>query len=245
MADLEERMAIIHDIKMFAVKSLGIKPNRSFRKISEVKEFFIVYASRNDRIQSVLGRCGYKIVEDEEECLQLKQRLESKGYDTLETTVEAYGTEDCPITRSMISSSKTRLTYLVLHENWHIHCVKNNIRLKPDIEEVVGDTFAYQGALLYYDSNPQMKSNVKRDFQEWQQYFEFINKYTQKIKNALSSEPSKVNEIIKSMRHEDKRLSKKFKSKELKGGLPKELNNAYFISFQCYAPMAAPVYENL
>lgn len=113
MNDIEERrIKLIKDIKNFAVYRLGISQNPSFRKVKDLDTFFVVYASRKDSIESVLGRWGNKIFDDKEECQQREKELKSQGYDTLQMTWEAYGAKDCPITKSMIRLSKTRFNLL-------------------------------------------------------------------------------------------------------------------------------------
>ncbi len=245
MDTLEERITLIKDIKKFALRTLGISQNSSFTKISDLDAFFVVYASKKDCIESVLGRWGNERFEEQEECRQREKELETQGYDTLQMAWEAYGAEDCPITKSMIKSSKTRLTYLVLHENWHIHCTQNRIRLTPKVEEAVGDCFAYQGALLYHDSNPQMKSRVERNFQEWLQFYAFANKYLQQLEKAYGSDISQAPGIFQAARDDARELRAMVTSKEVRQRLALPINNAFFLRVQYYAPKALPVYQAL
>lgn len=245
MRDLEETISIVRDAKRFALENLGISQNPSFTTTGDFKTYFIVYASRHDRIESVLGEWSNEPFDNPEECNRRENELQSQGNDTLQMTWETKGSNDCPITSSMTKISKTRLIYLVFHENWHIHCRLNEIKLQPNIEEAAGDCFAYQAALLYCDSNPQLKGNMKRDFMEWLQFYEFANKHTERLEAAYKTGVSAASEILQAARAEAKEISSRIISKEVRQRLNLPINNAFFVRVKYYAPMALSVYSAL
>lgn len=244
MADLEERIGLVKDIKRFAVKRLGVSENPSFNRVGGVDVFHVLYASRTEGIESAIeNKWGNRVYEDEDECKKDEEVLQSKGYDVLRMTWEAIGTEDCPITSSMLGCSKTRVAYLVLHENFHIHCRKNPARFSLAVEEAIADCFAYQGALLYFASNPSMAGHIRRDFREWQEFFDFANKYITRLGEAYNVDKSKGRRVLGDARREAEKLSSTMISKEVRERLALPINNAFFLRMQSYAPMARQVYE--
>jgi predicted aminopeptidase len=241
-----EKIELIKDIKKFAVHRLGISPNPSFKKVGGGKTFHSLYASRTDKLESIItGRyrnLGYTDKE-KEECKRDEKLLISKGHDVLRITFEAVGSENCPITDSMLKSSKTRLAYLVLHENFHIHCIKNPVKFNVAVEEAIADCFAYQGSLMYFASKPSMVGNIKRDFEEWQEFYDFANKYILKLENAYEDSKIKGRRLLGNAKREIKKLSENTFSKEIKERSLLPINNAFFLRLKSYAPMARPVYE--
>jgi hypothetical protein len=244
MNDLEGKIGLIKDIKEFAVDKLGITPNPSFEKVGAVDFFHVLYASRPDKIESAIkNRFKNLIYEDQEECKKKEEFFNSRGYDVLKMTWEAIGKKDCPITSSMLESSKTRQSYLVLHENFHIHCKENNLSFNLAVEEAIADCFAYQGALIYFASNPSMISHIKRDFREWQEFYAFANRYIIRLEEAYKQSTRKGRRLLDDAKIEARKLFCDAISKEVKDRLNLPINNAYFLRLKSYAPMAIPVYE--
>ena len=245
MVNLDERIKLIKDIKKFTIKRLGIIPNSSFETFEDTATFFAIYASKKDKVESVLGEWGNEFFKDEGECLERKSELDLDGFDTLQMTWEAHGSKDCPITPAMLKGSKNRLTYLVMHENWHVHCRERKINFDLAVEEAIGDTIAYQGALLYWQDNPQMVGHIIRDFNEWQKFYAFSSEYLQKLEEAYRFHPKQAKKVLASAKREAKKLSGHVISKEVKQRLLLPINNAFFLRMGYYAPMAVPVYNAL
>lgn len=245
MSKKEEKITLINEVKNFGINELGISDNPSFTQFADMTKFFVVYASKKDEIKSVLGKYGNNTFDNPKECQELEDKLKRKGHDTLQMTWEACGIVDCPITSAMINASKTRLTYLVLHENWHIHSRLNKINFPLCIEEAIGDCFAKRGALLFHSSNPQMQAQIKKDFEEWQQFFAFANKYLPMLNEAYTNDFSQAREMLKNAKQEADELVKDITSKEIKQRFQLPINNAFFLRASYYAPYVTPVYERL
>lgn len=236
MENLEERIKLVKDIKKFAVKKLGICENGSFENVSGDKHAYVVYASRRDKIEPAMGR-AYEIFEKKGDCDILQKELKKRGFDTIQVLWEAWGSEECPITQSILRASKTRLSYLVLHENFHIHCKKKDIKLEPHIEEAVGNVFAYQGSLIYFrDRNPWVIQHIERDFIRDLTYDEFVKRYTDELNKAYEKNPSKARLIFEKAKKEKDQLDSEgaIKSGFKKSALKSALNNAYFLMQQDY-----------
>lgn len=90
-----------------------------------------------------------------------------------------------------------------------------------------------------------MKNHVKRDFQEWLQFYAFVNKYLQKLEKAYKSDISQARRILQAARQDAKELAAKVISKEVQQRLILPINNAFFLRLKYYAPMALPVYKAL
>lgn len=234
MGNLESKIKLILDIKEFAVKEMGIAPNNSFRKVNNIDAVYGLYASRKDQIKSIIrDKWEYKSYENKNDCEKEEKLLKAKGYDVLKVKFEAWADKNFQITNSLIASSKTRIAYVVLHENFHIHCEEKNIVLKPSIEESLGDCFAYQSSLEYFAFNPSMIGHIKKDFQEWQKFFDFVNKYAIILKEAYKKSEAEGRKALIRAGMEGKKIQ----------NIAPPINNAFFVSQELYASMAKPVYE--
>jgi predicted aminopeptidase len=234
MGNLENKTKLILDIKKFAVKELGIAPNNSFKRVNNIDAVYALYASRKDKIKSVIGgKWKYKPYENKNDCEKEEKFLKARGYDVLKVKFEAWADKNFQITNSLIACSKTRIAYIVLHENFHIHCEEKKIFLEPSIEESLGDCFAYQGSLEYFASNSSMIGHIKKDFQEWQKFFYFVNKYATILKESYKKSEAEGRKALIRAEREGKKIQ----------NIVPPINNAFFVSQELYASMAKPVYE--
>ncbi|MBU2637668.1 MAG: hypothetical protein KJ955_01725 [Nanoarchaeota archaeon] len=234
MSDLEERVAFVKDLKRFAVEELGVSQNPSFEKINlKTSWLYAIYVSLPDIIASPWeGHSGCKCYKaDKKEWTARKRQFESYGWHIWPQRWEAEGIAECPITKAALKATKTRVAYLILHENTHIHCLINNIELPRDIEEPLADCVAYHGALLYYQRNNAMIYHIKQEFDQWAKQMKIINKYHSLINEAYSKNPKKVKSLLQAVQ------------KEL--NMSKPANNAFFIAFGRYSLRQFDVFEAL
>lgn len=244
--NLEERICLVKDIKRFAVQQLGITPNPIFSKVGETDSFYIIYASRTDRIESVISYTSRnRAFRDIRSCQEYQRKLESKGYDTLRVRVEAFGDRNCFITKSLLRNSKTRIAYVVLHESFHVHCRQAKINPSRSVEEAVANCFAYQGSILYFQSNPHMPHHIRQFVKDWMRFYDFANKYLIQLEKTYKEDTPNRKKILIQAKKEAKRLSKKIQSRNVRERLILPINNAFFLRIQMYAPMARLVYETL
>lgn len=241
----EEKVKLIRGLKKFCVDEIGIAKNKSFTRIVSLDKYYVVYASRKDKIESAFGKWGNRIFENKKDCENLTQELEKVGFDTFNASLEAHGDEICQITRSTLLCSKTEISYIIPHENFHIHCNKRGIRLEPSIEEAVGDCFALHAAKLYFKDNLQMQKLVQKRFDEWLIFDEFVNRNISRLQRAYSQNPEKAKRAMYQAKKEYLlTISRKLSEEERKEEMDM-VNNAFFLRLGYYSPYSRQVYEAL
>lgn len=236
MSSEDEKVAFIKDVKQFAVKELGIAPNPSFQRISSDDIFYALYASRKDKLESVIrGKWRHWAFEDKKECKKDEEAYKKNEYDVLSIQCEGVGDINCPITPSLLRATKTRMAYVVLHENFHINIEENRWRFNPAIEEALCDTFAEQGARLYFAHDNRMLYHQNKDFDEWLTFYNYINTSLNQLTNAYTQSKKAGRKMLQQVKKTAKKIKK----------VKYPINNAYFVRQQLYAPFARPVYDAL
>lgn len=227
MMSLEEKINLVKDVKRFSVEDLGIASNSSFERVSDSEVLYFLYASRKNKIESVINKGSYefKFFKKEEECDNAKKELEEQDYDTFKFVSELYGSEDCQISKQLLERSITKIAFNVLHENFHIHCRKNGIYLNYPIEEATANYLGYQGSIMYFSNKDKsIMPFVEKDLHEWIRFVNFVNKYKRRLSKAY--EKNKIKHINK--------LFKKAIKRARIMGIRCELNNAFFIRYSHY-----------
>jgi len=238
MVDLEARIKLVKDIKRFAIKELGIAPNDSFRKVAKTEGLYVIYVSKKERIEMVADGA----FPNKKDCNAFQRDMQSQGFEIFWGLISGWGDEDCPITQSLIKRTKIFLTETVLHENFHIHCDKSNIRLKFCVEEAVADFFAYKSALDYFQKNDKrMITHVKNYNREAIKDFNYIKKVLERLETLYKKDYSKARGFLRRLNKKPRKLLEE----KFRGIRSQKLNNAYFLYMQDYAPAYGQVFEAL
>ncbi|MFH1065757.1 MAG: hypothetical protein V1734_04605 [Nanoarchaeota archaeon] len=239
MYKLEEMVDLAKELKAFAVSELGISENPSFQSVEDGEWFYGIYTSRTDRIEPYFK--GYPSCEDHKDKIKWEERIaELSKYDIniYPIKVEAQGFKECQIKKSLIRNSKSRLAYVVLHENVHIHCDINNIQVGRQVEESLADCFAYEGARLYFSkTNPAMARQMTKLQNYYFGFFDIINKFYPMLAEAYKRSKEEGRVLLETA---EKKLEP-FRGKNPK----RRLNNAHFLCYSKYSTKSRQVFEAL
>lgn len=238
--NIKERLELIRDLKRFAVDELGIPKNPSFEERTHSKGLHVVYASRKDRLQLPppqweFGRSGTIQFEQKKYCLGAKRELDTAGFDTNYVYWEAYGSKNCPIFDSLLTCRKTRVAYVVLHEQFHIHAKMRGLSFKLNIEEAIADCFADAAALLFFGSDSSVIRKMNKNAEEWKKLVKFVNDYTLRLNQAYARDFDEGRALLKESREvavEQSICTARFSP---------QINNAFFLRQGYYASMDEPV----
>ena len=238
MTNLEKNIKLVKNIKRFAVEEMGITPNKSFEKVISSEEFYCLYVSQQDKIESIfdIPEDG-EFLGDNKDAAEMRRRIFSKeGYHTLLFSFEGYGGEECQISQSLLKDSTCRLAYVVLHENFHTHREKKELNLELCIEEAVGNYFAYQASLIYFKKHDKkVIPYVESDFKWMLKYGDFVNKYLELLNKAYSENKlEKAKELL---------FDAEIEAREL--GSNEEINNAFFLREKNYYAKQIEVFKAL
>lgn len=240
MVNLEERVALAKDVKRFAVEELGISPNPSFERVEEDEkksEFYGIYCSYRDRIESAAGEYGFIICGNHTEWQNKSVELEKADFDTHAVTWEALSTEDCPMTKSLLESPDERLAYVILHENSHIQHNAHKFSLPYNFDEALATCFGFKGTELYFGARmPKVTEKVIKDRDFIISFFDKINYYLNFADEAYKKSFEEGRAVLEEMDKDIRRYCKYPK---------KQLNNAFLLSHSYYADKTKIVWERL
>lgn len=238
MVDLEARVKLVKDLKKFAVKELGIVPNRSFTRMNKANIYYLIYVSESEDIEWA----DTKLFSSRKECNEFNKEMKSQGYHTFWRLIEGFGDGSCPITLPLIKGKRARLETVVFHENYHIHSREKNFNIALPVEEAIADVFAYKAALEYHQKHDKfMPRHIKKYFQENVSFFFHLNKVLEKLESFYENDPSKAKNLLKRLN----KMSGKNLRKNFGDIASQEINNAYFLMMQNYAPYYARAFEAL
>ena len=239
--DLEQQLELISDIKKFCIEGLGMIPNPSFTKITDQKYYCGLYACPKDAIKTALpdGQTHH-VYDNFTDRNSEASELIKKGLDIYKVRWEGVGSEDSQITRSLLKATKIRKTYLIIHENVHIHVEKIGLRknIILPIEEAIADQVAYQGALIFYKENKLMQSFTEKRKRHDEEFYAWCMKYTQNLSEAYEKYPFLGQKILSQAKIE---YDEKYRKKNNR----KEVNNALFYRESFYARYQKDVKEIL
>ena len=231
-ADLEERIAEVKEIKRFGEEELGLQFGDIFTEVDieerSPKAFYWLYASLKDEITvPKLKRWTkdrpYRFYRSKSSARRRQKKLEEQGFDTHLYEGEAYGREDCPITRGLLETRLTRRADVILHEGFHITHDKREWDLPSDVEESAASYIGKQGALLYVSQHaPEHIQDAKDDIEWRKQWAQFVNTYYAEL-NECYEKGGDREEILARAENEAGELRIAFNP-----------NNAYFVRARDY-----------
>lgn len=244
MHKLEDMVNLVKGLKLFAVTELGISENPSFQSVEEGKEkgkwFYGIYTSRTDRIEPYFKDYGpYETYTDEKQWRDRIADLSKYDIDINPVVWEALGFKECQIKKSLLRASKSRLSYVVLHENVHIHCKMNSIDCGRQVEEALADCFAYEGARMYFSkTNPAIVRQITQLQTHYLEFYTSLNELYSKINEAYSRSKEEGRALLETA--ED--IFRPFRRKK---NLKFKVNNATLLSHKNYSTHSRQVFEAL
>ena len=254
---LKKKIALIQEIKQYAVDSLGIKPSENYSTFYDQQGkpiLWMLTASEPYELKArewsfpVIGTFSYKGFFDLDKGKKELELLKEKGFDTSLDEVSAWSTlgwfKD-PILSSMLNRGPGSLANLIIHELTHgTLYVKDNVNYNENLASFVGDIGAKKFLQHKYGINSK----------EYEQYVSSLDRtkaYAQKVFEAglkvdsLYKSFSAATTDLEKAREKDSVLSQVKSDLEkyifaLRNNNPKykrdlgKINNTYFLDFKRY-----------
>lgn len=253
-----QKIALIEEIRQFAIDSLGLNNSENYTTFYDQKGkpiLWVVTASPEFKIKAhqwcfpIAGCFPYKGYFDLEKAKQEEAKMKTLGLDTEIDEVSAWSTlgffKD-PILSSMLNKSEARLADLIIHELTHATIyVKNNVAFNENLANFVGK----QGAIYFlkskYGDSSKYLVEYNNSFKRKKLFSNYIREEIKEL-NSFYDSISKLKHLTK------KRELKAKKIEEIKWGLLKvgyfkdsikaakrlkkfNPNNAYFSGFSTYS----------
>lgn len=251
-----EKLALIREIKQFAIDSLGLKASKSYTSIYDQKGKPILWAvtacqpyqlEAKEWHYGPLGKMPYKGFFDSTKTKNLVTSLKNEGYDVNVYEPAAWSTLGWfrdPILSSMLDWSEGDLASLIIHEMTHSTIwISGNVEYNENLADFVGDN----GALLFLERKYGKHSDVYQKYihkeEDTQKFYSHILKGAQRLDSLyrrFTPEDSKkekeakkqklIREIMQSMQQVSFFNKDKYQNLFQKG----TPNNAYFMAFLRY-----------
>ena len=244
--DLEQKLELITDVKRFCMSDLCMALNDSFTRIEKKREFayYALCVSPKYNVKSMF--LGDELIFKTKIWRDLGAKIfDLLGFDVctgeINAAVEDLGKstgKTTQVTKSLLNTTTENMVQAVIHENFHIHLLKNNPKHKMSIyiEEPIADYIAYQGALIYYNDNPIMIDKIKTNKKLIDDHNVWYNWFALKLKAAYRVSPEKGKEVLLEAKTEYENLFEMGSEK---------INNAYFMVYTMYSKLAKPVEDIL
>lgn len=152
-AELRERLSLVNDARQFAIDTLLLPDNESYRSYADLERDFVVWnvvAAAEFSIDPkqwcypVAGCVAYRGYFAEESARKLAAKLEAQGYDVMVGGVPAYSTLGRfadPVLNTMMRWSDDDLVAMLFHELAHqVVYVKDDSQFNESFATTVADT---------------------------------------------------------------------------------------------------------
>lgn len=163
---LKQRLRLIDEVRRFAIDSLGLKDTENYKTMydQQGKEImWVVIASEPFRMKPktwtfpVLGEVPYKGFFNKRLAIELRDQLESEGYDVIIRNPGGWSTLGWftdPILSKMLNRSEGDLANLIIHEMSHATIfVKDSVDFNENLATFIGDRGAEQFLIYKYGAN--------------------------------------------------------------------------------------------
>ena len=168
------KLAWIPRVLEFAVNRLGLDPGDSYQTFVDTQGEPVSYVISAAAPLALIpyqwqfpfaGRVGYKGFFDLDDARDEKERLESGGFDTLLTPVQAFSTLGWfrdPVLSTMLEKELPDLVDLLLHESVHRTLYfKARSPETTAYNESLASHVAYEGTLLFLESHEDLKQHLE------------------------------------------------------------------------------------
>lgn len=250
---LKFKIRLIHEIKQFAIDSLGIYPSKNYTKMYDQKGapgMYVVTACEPFALEPyqwsfpIVGEFSYKGFFKKKRAIKEAELLKKKGYDTDIGEVNAWSTLGWfrdPVMSSMLKKTEGRLASLLIHELTHgTIFVKNDVQFNENLASFIGD----KGALLFlkqkYSDESIEINNYLGELSDLQKIRAHMHKAAEQLKafykenkdlKPKKRKQEKINKIIMDM---DTLSLNSFEKVSHIQALKDTLNNTFFTDFLMY-----------
>ena len=253
---LKEKLVLINAVRKFAIDSLGLKDTKNYRTLYDQKGeevMWVVTACKPFELVArewrfpILGAVPYKGFFDKELAIQLREELESAGWDVSIRNPGGWSTLGWftdPILSKMLERNEGDLANLIIHEMSHATIfVKDSVDFNENLATFIGDRGAEKFLISTYGEN---SAEYRTYFNEDRDYLIFTGhmlRATEKLDslyNTMSANDAiniklklkteLITKIVESM--DTLSLSESNKpATRFQKSLP---NNSYFMNFRRY-----------
>ncbi|MEQ9592412.1 MAG: aminopeptidase [Cyclobacteriaceae bacterium] len=252
---LKQKLAIVEEIRRFAIDSLGLKDTENYKTVFDQKGqelMWVVTASEPYQLKSftwqfpVVGKVPYKGFFEIEKAQRELETLKSQGYDVGVRNPGGWSTLGWftdPILSEMLKRNEGDLASLIIHEMVHATVfVKDSIDFNENLASFIADTAAFDfikwkyGAqskeyLVYLDEtqdHAKYSNHIMRGSQSLDSLYGLLHGESEEFKQARKEEM--IKKIVASM---DTLTLKEFKipTSRFNKNLP---NNDYFLAYLRY-----------
>lgn len=253
---LKQKLLLVQEVRDFAVDSLGVSESENYTTLYDQQGediLWVITAARPYSLEQkqwrfpVVGQVSYKGFFDRERALQEKAALAEQGYDTYMRSVGAWSTlgwfKD-PILSNMLFRGDGGLANTLIHELTHATLfVKDSLGFNENLATFVG----HQGALRFIAYKWGEDSGEMRRYLNG---YESRHRFSEHMLRGLRQLGALYERFPPNMPVAEKEAAKQEiisqiiqRTDTLVGGNPaiyrqylagKELNNAYFLSYERY-----------
>jgi predicted aminopeptidase len=149
---LKARLRLIDEIRHFAIQKLGLKDTENYKTMYDQKGkevMWVVIAAQPFRLEPktwkfpVVGEFPYKGFFNKKLAMELKEELQSEGYDVILRNPGGWSTLGWftdPILSKMLNRSEGDLANLIIHEMAHATIfVKDSVDFNENLATFIGD----------------------------------------------------------------------------------------------------------
>lgn len=244
---LEHKIKEVKEVKRFGESELGLNFGKAFSRldISKTQHFYWVYASPKNKLHPMRSSDGAsynKFRHNKKDAEIFLKKLEKEGYDVLLFEAEAAGFKECQITKGLLKLPHAELTWIVLHEGFHIHSDINGIKIPYKLEEAICNYIGFNGAIEFFKKyNPSLLPEALAEKNDYASFFKLCLKYYTELSECYEKGGKKREEILSSARKEFNALKKSCKSRAIKDRCSLPINNAFFVRYRDYTEVNEPV----
>ena len=251
----EKKLALIREIKNFAVKEIGLKGTSNYEKVYDQRNRNILWAvtacepfafTAKEWDYAFLGKMPYKGFFDSTRAYQLKKELEQQGYDVNVYAPSAWSTLGWlsdPILSKMLYWQEGELASLIIHEMTHgTVWVYGGVEYNENLADFIGDKGAEMFLIHKYGKFSRQHKRYLKDLQEGEKMFQYMLKSAKDLDALYQTFDNKMSKKEK----EEKKQAAIRKivlglvdlgittPKRLEKWLKNPPNNAFFMNYKRY-----------
>jgi predicted aminopeptidase len=253
---LKAKLKLIDEVRQFAIDSLGLKDTRNYRTMYDQKGqevMWVVMAAKPFRLEPyewrfpVIGAVPYKGFFNEKLALNLKDELESKGWDVIVRNPGGWSTLGWftdPILSKMLERGDGDLANLIIHEMSHATIfVKDSVDFNENLATFIGDRGAEKFLIAHYGIDSRQYIEYVGEDEDYLKYVEHMlrggkvldslyshMKEEQPLDQKRSLKEATIRKIVDTMDTLDLQVMRN-PARRFRDNLP---NNATFINFRQY-----------
>ncbi len=260
--DLKNSLNLAMGIRTFAIETLKLPGQDSYRTYVDVKQPYVVwavFAAPPFSIQPktwcypVVGCAAYRGYFSKQDAENYAGQLKNQGYDVYISGVKAYSTLgwfDDPVLSTFIDQGKTRLAALMFHELAHrIFYVKDDTTFNESFAEAVEQ----EGLRRWFiaENDPTAYSRYLSAQNRQKQFVQLIMKYRRKLEFLYAGEiplqekKHQKEKLFNQLRAEYRSMKKKWNGfSGYDEWFNNDLNNAKLITIAAYNDLV-PAFLNI